>query len=181
MFYNQSSYSVGSQPYIVAVSNVNNDNWSDIIVFSYYSNNVEVRLNSKNGTFQNRTVHTIGTHSSFVVVADVDNNDSFDMIVTNCNSNNIGVLCKCGKRYILASDDIFDHCWVMSDRSRIHVRPDIVVTNSDSNNVGVLFNIDNDYLNNNNHLDIIVTNQNSKTISRKFLSQILVQILPVSC
>jgi hypothetical protein len=151
-FLNQTSYSTGtgSNPYSVAVADVNGDNIPDIVVANQVTNNVGVLINAGNGTFLNQTTYSTGIGSSprSVTVVDVNSDNKSDIVVANYGLNNVGVLLNAGNGTFLNQTTystgngsearavaVVD---VNSDN-----KPDIVVGNYGSNNVGVLFNAGN--------------------------------------
>jgi hypothetical protein len=152
MFFNQTTYSTGngSNPYSVAVVDVNGDNNPDIVVANSATNNVGVLFNAGNGTFLNQTTYSTGNGSAsrWVVVVDVNSDSQPDIVVANNGFNNVGVLLNAGNGTFLnqttyttgtgsglRSVAVAD---VNSDN-----KPDIVVPNNGLNNVGVLLNAGN--------------------------------------
>ena len=81
MFLNQITYSTGTNPYSVAVVDVNSDNKPDIVVANYLSNNVGVLLNTGTGTFLNQTTYSTGTGPYSVAVVDVNSDNKPDIVV----------------------------------------------------------------------------------------------------
>jgi hypothetical protein len=91
----QTTYSTGTFPPVVVVTDVNSDNNPDIIVANANSSNVGVLLNTGSGTFSTQTPYTTGLNPYGVAVADVNNDSISDIIVANTGSNNVGVLLAC--------------------------------------------------------------------------------------
>jgi hypothetical protein len=83
----------------VAVSDVNGDGVSDIIVANYGTNNVGILLNTGNGTFYPQTTCSTGTGSSpySVAASDVNGDNITDIIVANFNDNTVGVFLSSGQ------------------------------------------------------------------------------------
>ncbi|CAF4415009.1 unnamed protein product, partial [Adineta steineri] len=81
------SYSTnnGSRPLGIAVGDLNNDNFSDIIVTNNASNTVGIFMNLGNGTFANQIELNVGDYSSpdFVIVIDINNDKQLDIIVND--------------------------------------------------------------------------------------------------
>jgi hypothetical protein len=99
IFTAQTTYSTGSgsDPYGMAVVDVNSDSKPDIIVTNYGSNTVGVLLNTGNGIFTAQTIYSTGYGSDpySVAVVDVNSDSKSDIIVANKGSNNVGVLLAC--------------------------------------------------------------------------------------
>jgi hypothetical protein len=74
-FLSQTTYSTGTQPYSVAVVDVNSDNKPDIVVANYGSYNVGVLLNTGTGTFLSQTTYSTGTQPYSVAVVDVNSDN----------------------------------------------------------------------------------------------------------
>ncbi|CAF3502650.1 unnamed protein product [Rotaria socialis] len=98
MFFNQTTYTTGTNPSSVAVVDVNNDNKPDIIVANANSYSVSVLLNNGNGTFLTQITYTTGASSSpsSVAVVDVNSDNKPDIIVGNGGLANVGVLLNSG-------------------------------------------------------------------------------------
>jgi chemotaxis methyl-accepting protein methylase len=95
MFLNQITYSTGSEPYSVAVVDVNSDNKPDIVVANAGSSTVGVLLNAGSGTFGAQTTYSTGNDPYSVAVVDVNSDNKPDIVVANVVSNNVGVLLHC--------------------------------------------------------------------------------------
>ncbi|CAF0834378.1 unnamed protein product [Rotaria sp. Silwood1] len=171
----------------IATADFNRDNRLDIIVANAGTDNVGVFFGYGDGTFTKQmTLSTdIGSSPHSIMIADFNKDSFLDMAVANSNTNNVGVFLGYGNgtfnsmkkyptgygstpQFIIAGDFNNDN------------QTDVVVANNGSNNVGVLLNnrlIDfqspvtystgnysrpiSAYLgdfNNDNHLDIVVTN-----------------------
>ncbi|CAF1365461.1 unnamed protein product [Adineta steineri] len=140
-FLNQTTYAVSTNPYSVAVVDVDSDYKPDIVVANSGSANVGVLLNAGNGTFNNQTTYTVGNNPHSVVVVDVNSDYKPDIIVANYGSNTVSVLLNAGNGTFNAqttypvgnepySVAVVD---VNSD-----YKPDIIVANYGSNTVSVL-------------------------------------------
>ena len=128
-------------------ADVNGDNKPDIILAQIHTDNVNVLLNTGNGTFPNQTFCSKTTPSSMysAIVADINNDDKPVIIVANYGNDNVGVLHKtdhgtftiqmiyptgCGSNphSVVAAD--------VNDDNKL----DIIVANYGTNNIGVLLN-----------------------------------------
>jgi len=143
MFFNQTTYSTGSNPTSVVVVDVNSDNKPDIVVANQGDSNVGVLLNTGYGTFLSQTTYTVGNSPYSVAGADVNGDNKPDIVVANEGSNTVGVLLNAGngtflsqttyavgvnaRPYSVAAAD------VNSDN-----QTDIVVANYGSKDIGVL-------------------------------------------
>ena len=151
-FLSQTTYSTGSgsNPYAVAVGDVNSDNKPDIVVPNSALDNVGVLLNTGTGTFGSQTTYSTGSGSKpyAVAVIDVNSDNKPDIVVANYGSNNVGVLLNTGSgtfhsqtTYSTGSGSTPFSVTVVDVNS--DNKPDIFVANEGSNNVGVLINIGN--------------------------------------
>ena len=84
---------IGSAPYSVAVSDLNNDSWLDIAVVDPGTNNIHIFLGFINGTFFSSITHSTGASSQpwSVAIGDFDKNNRRDIVVANFGTNNVGV------------------------------------------------------------------------------------------
>ena len=93
------SYSTGfgSTPYMVAVDDINNDTYADIVVANFGTNNIAIFLGYGNGTFSNHTA--ISTNSSrplWITIADLNNDTALDIITANYGTDSISIFDGCG-------------------------------------------------------------------------------------
>ena len=94
-FLGQTSYGTGVNPYSVAVTDVNADNKSDIVVANYNSGNVGVFLNTGSGTFGTNMNYTVGSNPSAAVLVDVNGDNKPDIIAANQGGHTMSVLLHC--------------------------------------------------------------------------------------
>jgi hypothetical protein len=89
-------YSTGdkSEPHLIAVNDLNSDNWLDIIVANYGTDNVGILFGRGNGLFDTiRTYSTgIGSAPYSVAVSDFNSDNYLDIVVTNSKADNIAIL-----------------------------------------------------------------------------------------
>ena len=89
-FANQTTFSTGydSDPYSLAVADLNNDDKLDIVVANYGTNNVGVLLGYGNGTFAIQIIFTTGINSHpYSIAIDNLNNDTYLDIVVACSGH----------------------------------------------------------------------------------------------
>jgi hypothetical protein len=82
-----------SYPRWVAVGDLNNDSWLDVVVANSGTNNVGVFLSIGNGTFSSQTTYFTDLRSQpyAVGVGDFDNDTRLDIVVANYGSNNVNI------------------------------------------------------------------------------------------
>ncbi len=95
-FTNQRTFSTGydSDPYSLAVSDLNNDHQVDIVVANYGTDNVGVFLGYGNGTFANQIIFStaMNSHPSSIGVGYLNNDSYLDIVVACLGADSIGVL-----------------------------------------------------------------------------------------
>jgi hypothetical protein len=93
-FLNQQTYPTGiySRPYSVVVNDFNNDNYLDIAVANYGTNNIGIFLGYGNGSFASQKLFSTGSsHPLFIATDDFNKDNRSDIAVANYGTNNIGV------------------------------------------------------------------------------------------
>ena len=87
-------YSTGTDtdPYALAVVDLNGDGKADLAVANYATNTVGVMLGVGNGTFQTHVDYPVGSEPTSVAIADVNGDGKPDLIVSNFHSNTVSVL-----------------------------------------------------------------------------------------
>ena len=95
-FGRQNAFSTGNQssPTTLALPDVNEDGYLDIVVASYIRYTIGVSFGRHPGTFWTYTVVSSGnTHNpNFVTIADLDGDHHVDIIVTKADTSTVGVL-----------------------------------------------------------------------------------------
>ena len=81
----------GSRPYFVVATDINNDQYMDIIVSYSESDQIAILLGSDTGTFPNQMTYSTGYRSRpyTIAIADLDKDNKLDIIVANSGTSNI--------------------------------------------------------------------------------------------
>ena len=144
-----------SMPQQLCVSDLNNDNRSDIVTVNLGSNSVSVLLGQDNGTFATATTYPAGDGSrpERLVIYDVNNDNQLDIITAHRNTDSVGVFLGYGngsfrtvrtfstgigsRPYAVAVGDVNNDKY-----------PDILTANHDSDSISILFGDSNTTFNN---------------------------------
>ncbi|CAF1313567.1 unnamed protein product [Rotaria sordida] len=186
-FTDQQIYPTGfdSRPYSLVVNDFNNDNYLDIAVANYGTNNIGIFLGNKNGKFSNQSVFSLNSSRPvFITTGDFNNDNQIDIVVASNNTNTINILL--GNNNGSFQDqttystgyDSFPFALVVGDFNKDN-QLDIAVANYGTDNIGIFLGYGNGSftnqktytttlnskpssiavgdLNNDNYLDIIVT------------------------
>ncbi|CAF3167606.1 unnamed protein product [Rotaria sp. Silwood2] len=134
-----------SSPHSVAIGDFNNDNWSDIVVANYNTNNVGIFLGYADGSFGNQTIFFTGSnsHPTSVAVDDFNNDNQLDIAVANFGANNVGILIGHGNSTFTEYTRISlgsSRPWalVVKDLNKDN-RMDIIIVNYGTNDLTILF------------------------------------------
>ncbi|CAF2520379.1 unnamed protein product [Rotaria sp. Silwood2] len=186
-FTNQQIYPTGfdSRPYSLVVNDFNNDNYLDIAVANYGTNNIGIFLGNQNGTFANQKVFSLNSSRPFfITIGDLNNDNQTDIVVANYDTNNVGILLGNGdgsfqdQTTYPTGYDSHPCALVVGDFNKDN-QLDIAVANYGTDNIGIFLGYGNGTLtnqktytttlnsnpssivvgdlNNDNYLDIIVT------------------------
>ncbi len=85
-------YPVGSRPFSIFVSDINDDGKQDLLVGNFGETSVSILLASSAGTFDPKVDYLVGSSPRSVSVADMNNDGKKDLVVANYGSDNISVL-----------------------------------------------------------------------------------------
>jgi hypothetical protein len=192
-FVNQTTYSTGSgsHPYSVAVSDFNKDNFLDIVVANYGTNNIVLFLGKENGNFSNQTFSTGSSRPLFISVGDFDNDSTKDIAVVHYGTNDIGIVLGYGNGTFTNSTnyptgfDSLPYSLALGDFNNDN-RLDIVVANYGTDDIAIFLGYGNGsfidpirytttpgsnpisiaiaYFNDDHHLDIVVANSGMNNI-----------------
>ena len=88
----QATFATTTNPYDVAVADLNNDMIPDLVVANYAANDISVLLGNGNGTFTTQATFAAGTHPEFVDVVDLNGDGNPDLLVVNYGSNTASIL-----------------------------------------------------------------------------------------
>jgi hypothetical protein len=91
-FENLTTYSTGPQsnPHSIAVSDFNNDNYLDIVVANYGTNNIGIFLGNGNGTFTDQKFFSLGSSRPlFITIGDFNNDNRMDIVVVNYGTTHV--------------------------------------------------------------------------------------------
>ena len=143
-FLSQTTYSTGSssRPYSIAVGDLNNDTFMDIVVANSGNENFGVILGYGNGSFANEMIYStgVGSNPQHVIVDDFNRDNQLDIAITNPRNDSIIVLLGNG-------NGSFSTQLTYS-------------TGSGSNPSSLAI----DNLNNDNYVDLVVVNENTDTV-----------------
>ncbi|CAF1053779.1 unnamed protein product [Adineta steineri] len=147
-FAGQINYLTGSNsyPWYIAVGDLNNDNQSDLAVANYGSNSIALFLKYDNGSFKIQNTYSTRDSSrpQSVVVGDFNDDGQMDIAVTNYQGNTINI-------FLGFANGMFSSPWIYSTgtfSSPLSIKTgdfnndnqlDIVVTNSWTGNIGIFF------------------------------------------
>ncbi|CAF0997315.1 unnamed protein product [Adineta steineri] len=84
----------GSQPNSVVVTDINNDGSLDILVANYGTDNIGIFLGYNNGKFNTMIIYSleVGSKPFFINVGHFDNDNISDIVVSNSETDNIAIL-----------------------------------------------------------------------------------------
>ena len=146
------TYSTGrhSNPQIVCVSDVNNDNQLDIVVTNKDTHNIVVFLGTINGTFRSRITYNLEVSSNLqsIVVRDFNNDRKMDIIFGDYTNNRLGLLFGYGngsfsRRIKYIGDSSANPVSINTGDFNNDTHVDLVVINKYSNNIYVLLSYGN--------------------------------------
>ena len=146
-FTDQKIFSLGSShPLFITAGDFNNDNQTDIVVVNYGTNNIGILLGNGDGSFENQITYSTGYDSIpySLAVGDFNHDNNLDIAVANYGTNNIGIFLGYGNG-TFASQQTYT-TFPKSNPSSIAVGDfnndnhlDIVVTNNGTGNIGIFF------------------------------------------
>ncbi|CAF0958116.1 unnamed protein product [Adineta steineri] len=149
LFKTREWYSTGdnSFPIFIWLTDINDDNRSDIIVANQNADNISVFVNIQGTNFRERITYSTGLASrpQYISVVDVNDDDKPDIIVANNGGHNVGVLLNNGSGQFHAiqiyytGSETYPPAVAVADVNS-DKKPDIIVTNQNKNTIGVFLN-----------------------------------------
>jgi hypothetical protein len=85
-------YSTGTGPAAIAVGDLNQDGWQDLVTANSTDNTVSILLGRGDGTFAAHVDYATGKGPSSVAIADLNGDGKLDLVVTNATDNTVSVL-----------------------------------------------------------------------------------------
>ena len=193
-FVEQHTYPTDSEshPCSVTVGHLDDDDYVDIAVANYATNNIGIFHGNGDGTFSDQWHFSTGSsHPLFVTTADVNNDNATDLVVVNYGTNSVGVHLGYGNGSFhdytsyFTEYDSDPHFLALGDfNSDNHL--DIAVANYGTSNIGILLGYGNGTFasqktyttlsnshpsslalgdfNHDSHLDIVVSNNGSGNV-----------------
>ncbi|CAF3763085.1 unnamed protein product, partial [Adineta steineri] len=141
----QEIYSTGdnSFPIFVSLTDINDDNRSDIIVANQNTHSIGVFFNIQGNYFRERITYSTGlSYPRYISVVDVNDDDKPDIIVANSGGHNVGVILNKGPdqfdpiKLYGTGHETYPHGVAVADVNG-DKKPDIIVTNGYTNTIGV--------------------------------------------
>jgi hypothetical protein len=142
------AYSTGieSQPFALAIGDFNNDTRLDVAVANNFANNIGVFLGSGSQPYASAITYSIGDGSQpySVAISDLNNDGYSDIIIANYGTDNVGILLGYGNKTFKTMKK--SSTGLGSAPSSVAVANlnndthlDIIVSNSQTDNIAILF------------------------------------------
>ena len=145
----KSSIALSSQPHAVAVNDLNNDRYIDIVVANSGTNTIGIFIANNNKSFMNQKTYSTGDGSRpcSIVINDFNHDSYMDIVVANYGTNNIGIFINNKNETFMNQREILlgsSHPLYVSigDFNKDN-HTDIIVVNYGTNNIGILFSYGN--------------------------------------
>jgi type II secretory pathway component GspD/PulD (secretin) len=134
------NYAVGTTPTAVAIADLNNDGFQDLVVANNADNNVSVLLGVGDGTFGTATTFNVGKAPVAITSADFNADGFADVAVVNFTDNTVSILLGKGDGTFLPQTTIptgKTPTAIATGDFNADGHPDLVVTNSLDNTISV--------------------------------------------
>jgi FG-GAP-like repeat/FG-GAP repeat/Immunoglobulin I-set domain len=135
------NHPVGTNPFSVAIGDLNGDGQPDLAVANFFENNISVLLGNGNGTFAAAINYGVGDRPVSVAIGDLNGDGKLDLVVVNRDNGNVSVLLGNGNGTFSAAVNYIAGSYPVSlaigDLNR-DGKPDLAVANDVSENVSVL-------------------------------------------
>ena len=142
-FSNSTTYSTGydSYPSSLVAGDFNNDQYLDVAVANYGTDNVGLFLGNNHGGFANQTIFSMGSGSrpTSIAVAHLNEDNLLDIAVANFGTGQIGLLLNNGNgTFVNRMIHMASPYSISIDDLNNDKRMDLVITNKGIDNIGVL-------------------------------------------
>ena len=148
-FSHERTYSTGlnSNPFCLALSDLNNDSNLDIVVSNSATETIGIFLGHGNGLFDDQSTYPTGpdTYPFCVVVGDLNNDDLLDIVVTHKYKGSVGAFLGYGNgsfgdqmTYLNQKDYYHPNCIALGDMNNDNIL-DIVAVDGFTQNVVIFF------------------------------------------
>ncbi|CAF1535493.1 unnamed protein product [Adineta ricciae] len=91
IFYQESFYSNGKEPYAIAIGDLNKDKISDVVISYANEDKLEITLHSSYGTILSRRKHNNNARALSIVLGDIDSDGKRDIITVNLHGNKYSI------------------------------------------------------------------------------------------
>ncbi|CAF4711575.1 unnamed protein product, partial [Rotaria sp. Silwood2] len=150
------TYSTGydSLPSSLAAGDFNNDNYVDLAIANYGTNNVGVLFGNSSRTFEKQIIFStgLGSHPYSIAVGHFNDDGFVDIAIANSGTDEIGVLLNNGNRtyayQVAYSSNSASPCAIAVVDLNQDNRLEIVITNNGIENIGVLVEYENSHFEN---------------------------------
>ncbi|UJR09498.1 hypothetical protein I4U23_013736 [Adineta vaga] len=133
-------------PNYVVVADLNNDNFSDIVVLNQYGDTIDIYLGNRNGSFTNEITLLLETSSSStcILLIDFNHDNNLDIIVSNYNIQTLGIFLGFGNGSFQSqihwtSPQVFNPRSIVSADLNNDKNLDIIVANDGLNRLEIYF------------------------------------------
>ena len=133
-----------SDPHMVAVGDLNNDQILDIALANFYTNNINIFIGDGNGTFTSQqTISTNASRPIYIHLADLDRDSRLDIVTANYGTNSISIFYSdengnlSYSKILLMDYDSLPYSVITGDLNNDH-QLDLIIANYGTNNIQIL-------------------------------------------